>query len=57
VIDKSARTRIYIAPKVTRLPRRYEAHDQRTVQQKLRWLGLWLLLGACFWGWVWWKLS
>lgn len=48
-----AKDRIYIAPKPCRLPR--QGYNERTVQQKLRWVALWLFLGAMFWAGVWWK--
>jgi hypothetical protein len=53
----ASRIRIYITPKRGRLPRRYEVDDQRTPQQKLRWLALWLSVGAAFWGGVWYVAS
>lgn len=45
-MDKSER--IYIAPKPCRLPR--QSFNERTIQQKLRVLAFWLLVGAVFWG-------
>lgn len=51
-MDKSER--IYIAPKRGRLPRRYEVIDQWPVTKKLRWLSVFLIVGAAFWFGVWW---
>lgn len=45
--------RIYIAPKPCRLPR--QGYNERSVQQKLRILAFWLLIGALFWAGIWWK--
>lgn len=43
------KNRIYIAPKPGRIPRRYEFIDGEQRHQA-RWIALWLLLGAAFWG-------
>lgn len=48
-------TRIYIAPKRGRLPRRYELIDEAplSVRSKLRWISLFLAVGAGMWFGVW----
>lgn len=45
-----ANPRIYIAPKRGRLPRKYELiGEPMPVKHKLRWISLFLAVGAMFW--------